>query len=351
MIDNKIIKEILSLHFDADSGTPYWLDQEKFLGLDAKKEIRCTQDFHLLGPMDINALRSRPLTDFIPRSLLHKLPEMILSETGGTTGPPCRRVFTKDEFYNAFISAWLKAVEKHSFPKKGNWLFVGPGGPHIIAHSAREMARSIGSLEPFSVDCDVRWFRKQEPDSLGFTLYLDHVLDQAVNIISTHQINTIFTTPILLSALGERMTSEQRQCIQGIHTGGMAQDAELTARLKEIYSNAVILPGYGNSLFGVIFERNAAIPGEDSVFFIEDPPLWLQLVPLTSTPGVDVDLKIVQPPLQQGRVVLHRLDPSFLIINLVERDGACYATGSNCRGLMHVRPLQQLLPQDNQGVY
>lgn len=351
MIANKIIKEVLSLHFDANSGTPYWLDHEKGLGLDVRKEIRSARDFHLLGPMDINSLRTRPLTDFIPRSLLHRLPKMILSETGGTTGTPCRRVFTKNEFHNAFIAPWLKAVKKFSFPQKGNWLFIGPGGPHIIAHSAREMARSVGSLEPFSVDCDVRWFRKQEADSLGFTLYFDHVLDQAANIISSQQINTIFTTPVLLTALGERMNSEQRQRILGIHTGGMTQDAELTARLKEMYSNAVILPGYGNSLFGVIFEQNAPNPGEDSVFFVEDQALWLQLVPLTATPDGAVDLKIVQPPLDQGRVVLHRLDASFLIINLVERDSACYAVGSNCRALMHVKPLQQVLAQINQGVY
>lgn len=351
MIDNNIINKILGIHFDPDSGTPYWLDLQKMLGFDVRKEIHCALDFHLLGPMDVNALRSRPLKDFIPRSLQHRLPEMILSESGGTTGTPCRRVFSKEEFYSAFISPWLKAVEKYSFPKKGNWLFIGPGGPHIIAHSAREMARSLGSLEPFSVDCDVRWIKKQEPDSLGFTLYLDHVLDQAINIIGCQQIDTIFTTPILLTSLADRMSIEQRQRIRGVHTGGMAQDGELSARLKKLFSNAVILPGYGNSLFGVIFERHAPKPGEESVFFVQDPALWLQLVPLLSSADEVIDLQSVQPPNEPGRVILHRLDPSFLIINLVERDCACYTAGSNHRELMNVKPLPQLLPQNGQGVY
>lgn len=345
------IAEILKIHFDRRSGTPYWLEVQERLGFDVCTQIKSCQEFHRLGPMDVGAMRSRPLIDFIPRSLRHLLPEMILSETGGSTGDPCRRVFTREEFRHAFIVPWLEAVARHRFPGRGTWLFVGPGGPHIIARSAMEMARATGSLEPFSVDCDARWFKKQRPGSLGFTLYLDHVLDQAENIIATQEISVLFTTPRLLAALAERMNPSQRQRIRGIHTGGMAQDSELSARLRILFPAAVILPGYGNSLFGVTFERRPPRPGEESIFLVDDPALRLDLIPLDQDAGGSAGLATPLPPGLPGRIVVHRLDRSFLIINLLERDQARSALVDGEVGLTEVRPLANTVPPEREGVY
>ena len=183
-MNDRHIATVLALHFDPDQGSPYWLQRQQQLGFDVRREIRGHADFHRLGPMDVSALRTRPLTDFIPRALHRELATMLLSETGGTTGDPCRRVFSPREFDSAFIAPWLKAVAEHGFPRQGCWLFVGPGGPHIIDRSARFMARSLGSLEPFTVDCDVRWIKRQARGSIGFTLYMEHVIAQAMNIIN-----------------------------------------------------------------------------------------------------------------------------------------------------------------------
>lgn len=349
MLDPEHITKILAIHFDPDHGTAYWLDKENELGINVRQQIRTHKDFYLLGHMDIEQLRKRKLTDFIPRSLHHKFQDMILSETGGTTGPPCRRVFTPDEFHGAFIRPWLHAVNQRNFPYQGRWLFVGPGGPHIIAQAARKMARATGSLEPFSVDCDVRWFRRQEKGSMGFTLYMDHVLSQAINIINCQDITVLFTTPVLLTALADQMTVNQRERIKGIHTGGMAQTAELTATLTTMYPNAVILPGYGNSLFGVTFECEATPAGQDSVFTMEDPSLWLQLTPITDTNKID--LKAVVPAEKTGRVILHRLDPSFLLLNLIERDCGEYVPGSGCRAITGVRSIETTVTQKDGSVY
>lgn len=349
MIERELIQKILAIHFDPEKGTPYWLEKEKERSLNVRSQICRWEDFHLLGPMSVDELRTRPLSDFIPFSLQHKLPEMILSETGGTTGPPCRRVFLPEEFDNAFIRPWLQAVSERNFPVRGRWLFIGPGGPHIIAQAARKMARAVQSLEPFSVDCDVRWFRRQENPSLGFTLYLDHVLDQAMNIINCQNIDTLFTTPILLSSLAEQMSIRQRAQIRGIHTGGMEQSAELTASLRESFPNAVILPGYGNSLFGVTYEEQETKTGEDSVFSMKDPAMWLQLVPVTN--DENIDLQTVQPEGEKGRVVLHRLDVSFLIINLLERDCGTYVGHDNFRKISKVSAFEQAVQKQTGGVY
>jgi hypothetical protein len=349
MIDPQLIRTIFAIHFDPDSGTPYWLEQEKKAGINARKDIKTYADFHLLGSMDVQQLRNRPITDFIPKSRIHLLPKMILSETGGTTGSPCRRVFTPEEFESAFIRPWMNAVTMRNFPLQGRWLFAGPGGPHVIAQAARKMARATGSLEPFSVDCDVRWFRRQDKQSLGFTLYLDHVLSQAMNIIATQEIDVLFTTPVLLGQLAEQMSEQQREQIRGIHTGGMAQTSEQTAQLQNAFPKAVILPGYGNSLFGVTFEQTPPAANEESIFTMDDPALWLQLVPLQEKDNID--LQAIQAANKRGRVVLHRLDPSVLLINLVERDTGCYANYGNCRKIYNVRPIEEPVKQQSGSVY
>lgn len=359
------IATVLALHFDPDRGSPYWLERQQQLGFDVRQEIRSREDFHRLGPMDVSALRTRPVTDFIPRALHGDLAQYLLSETGGTTGDPCRRVFSAQEFENAFIGPWLKAVNEHGFPLQGRWLFVGPGGPHIIDRSARYMARSLGNLEPFTVDCDVRWIKRQAKGSMGFKLYMDHVLAQAMNIIDHQQIDTLFTTPPLLVALAALMQPEQRERIRGIHTGGMHLDPQTASKLHSQFPQAVILPGYGNSLFGVTFpvrrdspqlagEPLFPLPGmeQEDVFQVGDPALWLQLAPIPENEQVPQDFIRCVAPGQRGRVIVHRLDPSFLLVNLAERDTAIAVICPDGEvGLACVEALAFATPKGRQGVY
>lgn len=363
-MDPQHISSILSLHFDPERGSPYWLERQQQLGIDVRKEIRSREDFHRLGPMDVSALRTRPVTDFIPRALHRDLATFLLSETGGTTGDPCRRVFSRQEFDSAFIGPWLRAVVEHGFPRKGRWLFVGPGGPHIIDRSARHMARSLGSLEPFTVDCDVRWIKRQAKGSMGFKLYMEHVLAQAMNIIDHQQIDTLFTTPPLLVALAARMRPGQRERIRGIHTGGMHLDSQTAGELRTQFPQAVILPGYGNSLFGVTFPvrwygdqqtgtlRPPSGLEHEDVFHVGDPALWLQLAPIPESAQEGQDLVHSVAPGQRGRVIVHRLDPSFLIVNLAERDTAIAVVCPDGEmGLACVEALAFATPKDRQGVY
>lgn len=345
------IKEILAIHFHPEQGTPYWLERQQALGFDVAAEIVSRDDFHRLGIMEIDDLRCRPLTAFIPRRFLNRLASLLLSETGGTTGDPCRRVFSPEEFEKAFVIPWQEAAHQHGFPQSGTWLFVGPGGPHIIDRAARAMARAMGSLEPFSVDCDVRWIKRQSSGSLGFKLYMDHVLSQAMNIISHQQIDTLFTTPPLLADLALRMSEDERQRIRGIHTGGLALTAKSRPGLQDLFPNAVILPGYGNSLFGVTFPVRVARGGED-VFMAGDDSLCLQLSPIPTGLHEVQDLRTLVQNGQRGRVILHRLDPTFLIINLPERDTAIARVAADGGlGLADITPLEFATPAGSQGVY
>ncbi len=332
-----MLEHILDLHISPENGTPYWLDVLKKTGR-CRKDFRTVDDLHELGPMDVNALRRRPITDFIPRSLLPRMGEIILAETGGTTGDPCRRVYLPREFQAAFVDPWLQAVENFHFPLEQRWLFVGPSGPHVIAQAARAFVRATRSLEPFGIDCDVRWIKRQQPDSMGYMLYMDHLLDQAMNIINQQAITVLFTTPPLLLALAERMTPKQRQRIAGIHTGGMAQDVETGRQLVTFFPSAVILPGYGNSLFGVAFEQEQ-VADASSVFFVHDQRLDIRLIPVPENDREAPRLTERVEVGERGRVMFHRFDESFLLINMLERDTAIRVMSGGRQGLLDIRGL------------
>lgn len=329
--------QILDIHFSPDNGAPYWLDCLMKNGLQ-RSDFQTLDDLQQLGPMDVEAMRTRPIADFIPRSLHSQMGEMILAETGGTTGDPCRRVYLPEEFHAAFVEPWLKAVEHFHFPLNQTWLFVGPSGPHIIAQAARAFARATNSLEPFSIDCDVRWIKQQQVDSMGRTLYMDHLLNQSLNIIKQQDITVLFTTPPLLLALAARMTKEKRLRITGIHTGGMAQDTETSRQLADLFPSAIILPGYGNSLFGVAFEKEQ-ITNESSIFFVHDPKLHIQLIPLPENAQEAPRLTETVASGERGRVMFHRFDKSFLIINMLERDTAIQVKKNGKQGMQNIEGL------------
>ncbi len=332
-----MFEQILDLHFDKNEGTPYWLDVLEKKGL-CRADFNQITDLSQLGPMDVEQLRTRPVRDFIPALLLPGLHKMILSETGGTTGDPCRRVYLPEEFQSAFVDPWLQTASRFNFPKDGRWLFIGPSGPHIIAQAARAFARGLGSLEPFSIDCDVRWIKQQQAGSMGHLLYLDHLFNQAVNIIAQQDITVLFTTPPLLLGLAEKMSTAQREQISGIHTGGMAQDSETSRKLSELFPEAVIIPGYGNSLFGVAFEKEQTA-GVSSSFFVSDPALHLQLIPLPQEETEEARMSEIVDIGQRGRVLFHRFDKSFLLINMLERDTAIRGMEGGEQYLSHIEGL------------
>ena len=331
-----MIHSILDLHFHKKDGTPHWLDLLTEKGM--QRSDLHPENLHLLGAMDVQALRTRPIRDFIPRALLHRLPEMILAETGGTTGTPCRRVYLPQEFEAAFVAPWRSSVKRFDFPLGGSWLFIGPSGPHIIAQAARAFARATDSLEPFAIDCDVRWVKQQKNGSMGHRLYMNHICRQAINIINQQEISVLFTTPPLLLEVGAQMSEEERNAIGGIHTGGMAQDIETTRTLQGMFPNAVILPGYGNSLFGVCFEREQKA-GSLSTFFPQDKTLHLRLIPLPKSENAPPSLTETVSAGERGRLMFHRFDASFLLLNMLERDTAIYAPDGETLGLSEIAGL------------
>jgi thienamycin biosynthesis protein ThnN len=316
---NQRLRYILDIHFDKKSGSQYWLERQEQLGMDVRKEIQTIDDLPLLGAMDEEALTNRPIEDFIPKQF-SSCTEYLLAETAGTLGKPKTAVHRLDEFNTAFVEPFIKVAKRCNFPTRGHWLFIGPTGPHIIGQAAKACARAMSGGDIFRVDFDPRWAKALLPGSFAAKRYLQHIERQAQNILDVQNITVIFSTPAVLENLSEKLTSEQREKILGIHLGGMAASREFMRKIADSFGKAVILSGYGNTLFGMMPQLHY-----DSKTGFDYFPLGNRLiVQVIQEPEYSFEVNLTKSVEygQRGRIVMNRLDEFQLILNMVERDTA-----------------------------
>lgn len=323
MTIDKWLRYILSIHFDPVLGTPYWLEKEKQLGIDVVREITSFNELHLLGPMAEEDLRRYPVEHFIPKIYHGNKGDLILGETAGTTGLPKVTAYLRDEFFTAFVEWFVYVAAYRGFPIGVNWLWAGPGGPHIIGKAVGHVVKRMGGMDPFSIDLDPRWIKKLVPNSLGFNRYLNHVIEQALDILKRQRVEVIYSTPPLLERLASEMGAEQRKTIRGIHYGGVAVGKERLNRLRnESFPNAVHIAGYGNTLFGLCMEIMESAGG-DLDYYPPGPRMVVQVI--SKKDGIQPDknrLTQIVDYGEEGQVLFHRLDESFFIPNMFERDEA-----------------------------
>ncbi len=341
------LQRCLQAHFHPRTGSPYWLERQRELGLDVRRDVRTPEDLALLGALDRRAWSERPLEELVPRAAWDLRAELVLSETGGTTDRPVRCAFAPEDLLACFGEPFLAAARARGFPAGGRWLYVGPSGPHVMGKAAALFARLLGSLEPFAVDFDPRWARAQVPGSLGERVYLEHVLDQALDVLARERADVLFTTPPVALALGEALDAPARGALRGIHLGGMALAPEAYRALRAAFPAAVVLPGYGNSAFGVLMEaadpRGAAGPWHLDYLARPGGPL----VRVVEETDGDVRLDRDAADGAVGRVVMSRFDDVFFLPNSVERDRAealpaspeLAARGWCARGVRDPRPV------------
>lgn len=314
------LRAVLAVHFHPEHGAPYWLERARQLGFDPRDRVRSLEDLPLLGPMEPAALYGRRLADLLPRALGKEKAGLIVAQTGGTLARPVWTAYTETEFHAAFVEPFVVAARHVGFPSGGNWLYVGPTGPHIIGRAADAIAAATGSAIPFRVDFDSRWARKLPAGTFAGRRYLGHVVEQATAVIDTQAITTLFTTPVVLAALGEAMSTGQRETVRGIHYGGMAITPDELQRFQtEVFPNAVHLSGYGNTLFGCCLELSTA-RGRSLQYFPYGNRFFFGVA------GGDESTASFTPqyarPGATGRVVFTRLDRTMLLANVVERDQA-----------------------------
>ena len=130
----------------------------------------------------------------------------------------------------------------------------------------------------------------------------------------------IFASPRVLESLIAKIAKDTRLRIRGVHLGGMAVTAELRAKLTWGFPNAVILSGYGNTLFGMMPELHcAAETGTD--YFPYGRRLVVRVIPRSEEADAQ-RMRATVPYGERGQVMVHRLDELQFIPNMIERDTA-----------------------------
>jgi len=345
------VREIIGWHFDPSTGCPFWLEWAQQAGWDPRQEVTSFADLKKFSHFEDDQLRGGPVRRWVPKAYADR-PTFVF-ETGGTTGVPKSRVTQED--FRIDYELFSETLPDEYFPKGSNWLMLGPSGPRRLRLAVEHLAQHRGGI-CFCVDLDPRWviklIKKGWMDHLK--AYQDHVIDQAVTVLSAgHDIKCMFTTPKLLESLANRLeedgSSLKEAGIVGIFAGG----TEFTPQWnrfahEELLDGIYMTPTYGNTLMGL-----AASPpsgpenGYKITYYAPQPRAVIQVVDPDETDRV-VGYG------ETGRVMLTTLTKEFFVPRFLERDegereAACEQYPWD--GVSGVRPFSRLASATTVGVY
>lgn len=341
------VRHVVDIHFHPAHGAPFWLGREKELGIDARRDIRTYDDLALLGFFPMDALRTRNVLEFLPAGLAKDRGKLRVQETGGTTGTPAR-IAVRD-FYgpvNQFMNWYLDEVT--GFPRGGNWLFIGPTGPHGVSDSTRQMAETRGGM-CYLIDLDPRFIKVlyQHGDMKTVGLYMEHIRRQAYGILDTQQIDVLGTTPILIQALAPEL-KERGHKFSGMMYGGTQLTKDLYHLLRtEYFPGAVHTAVYGNTLMGGALLGPPDAGVSEIVYYPMEPLVKFDVVD-PQQPEKRVGLE------QTGQVCITVLSEERFLPRVLERDQAerWHALPAlGWEGVANVRPLRGMQSSMTEGVY
>ena len=346
------VREVVGWHFDPSTGCPFWLDFAKKAGWDPRRDVTAFDDLKRFGSFEDEWLRGGPVQRWIPKGLAGK--PVFVFETGGTTGVPKTRVAFDD--FRTDYELFSATLPDEFFPKGSNWLMLGPSGPRRLRLAVEHLAQYRGGGICFCVDLDPRWVIKliKKGWSEHLQAYKDHVIDQAVTVLSAgHDIRCMFATPKLLEALALRLesmgTTIRQAGITGIFSGG----TEFTPQWnrfahEELLDGAYMTPTYGNTLMGLAASAPSGPHNSYKIaYYAPQPRAVIEVVSFDDANTlVDYD--------QTGRVTLTTLTKEFFMPGFLERDEGererpCDAFPWD--GISGVRPYRAFASTTTVGVY
>ncbi len=314
------VRDVIAWHFSPETGTPFWLDWAESAGWDPRSEVRGFSDLVRFGHFEDEWLRGGPARRWVPKALAER--PIYTFETGGTTGIPKTR--TNIEDFRLDYERFSETLPDAHFPKGANWLMLGPSGPRRLRLAVEHLCQHRGGI-CFCVDLDPRWviklIKRGAMDELK--LYQDHVIDQAMTILSAgHDIRCMFTTPKLLDAIANRLESEGSSIHDAGITGIFCGGTEMTAQWARFACEELLGPDvymaacYGNTLMGLARAKTlTADDGFKITYYAPQPRAVLEVVDPDATSDV-VDFGAT------GRVMLTTLTKEFFLPRFLERDEA-----------------------------
>jgi phenylacetate-coenzyme A ligase PaaK-like adenylate-forming protein len=312
---DEAVRAAMEWHFNAETGSAYWLQRAKTLAFDPRADVKSVGDLALF-PNIINELRDVRVEELIPRGYGPNPDIVGVYESGGTTGTPKRVVVLRD-WWDRHL-AWMSAnLDAHGLPRKLNWLALTPSGPHIFGEVATRQATDRGGIR-FSVDMDPRWVKKliATGKATEADAYAEHLVEQAAFLLRTQDIGVVITTPPLL----ERITRHDdlveliNEKVQSIVWGGAHMNADTRYLYRsEVFPRVKLIGVYGSTMIlGGATERVDLTEDDPCVF---DPP-----TPAITFSVVDPDTGRTVDYGERGQVVMNHLSKNMLLPNNLERD-------------------------------
>ncbi len=346
------VRDIVRWHFSPDTGTPFWLEKAKGFKFNPLKDVQTFDDLRLFGFFEDDWLRGGPVNRWIPKGLANK--PWYVFETGGTTGIPKSRVVA--DAFRIDYERFSDSLPEKFFPKKSNWLMLGPSGPRRLRLAVEHLCQYRGGI-CFCIDLDPRWVVKliKKGWMEHLKAYQEHCIDQAMTVLSAgHDIQCLFTTPKLLDALALRLEKEgssiAKAGIKGIFCGGTEMTSQWIRFTIEEYlgPDVYIAPTYGNTLMGLAAsDMPTAASNYKIAYYAPQPRAVAQVVDFK-------DYDKVVPVGQTGRVLLTTLTKEFFVPRFAERDEGEREPPYDkypWDGVSGVRPFHEIAATTTVGVY
>ncbi|MGW4891649.1 phenazine biosynthesis protein [Kitasatospora sp. NPDC004240] len=330
------VRAAMAWHFGPDTGAPFWLERLPRLGLDPLRDVRTAADLARFPDLS-GELRDVPVADLVPRGLAER--QYRVYESGGTSGAPKRVV---DGGARLRTLEWAeRRLRAQGVPAPADWAHLGPTGPHVFGFDCATYA-SLGPGVFHTVDFDPRWVKKLIASGDGelAARYVQHLLDQLLEILRSQPVKVLSTTPPLIEAIAARpelydLVSER---IEAILWAGTSFSPESLRQVEEVLFPGVALVGvYGNTLMGVAPQRPRR--AEDAHGCVFEPHPESVRIDLLGADGEPVAYG------ERGRVRLHVLTEETFLPNVLERDTAIRVApvpGGAVDGLAEVGTLASL---------
>lgn len=314
------LRAAIAWHFGEETGSAFWLRMARTLDFNPLTDVTTFADLRLF-PNLLSELRTQPVADLIPRGYGTPPPVPQIFESGGTTGAPKRTVQLPD--WCAQVVQWqTEDFADGGFRRGQDFLCMMPSGPHGVGFFSRMVSERLGSTF-HAIDLDPRWVKKlvARGASAEIDSYVDHLVEQAVHVLTTQRVANLHTTPPLLEAMARNddVVNLLNDKVGFMLLSGAHVDIDTLDLLDSIFPNTTITMAFGSTMIlsQAITHR---IDGDGPFVFHPRSPyatFWV----------VDPDAGEEVAYGERGQVIMNHISKGMFLPNNLERDSAIRLPG------------------------
>jgi thienamycin biosynthesis protein ThnN len=331
-VTDEHVRRIVGLHLDPENGSPYWLERDRRLGTEALRRVHGWADaLEVLSFRDAadqahfeEASRRTAVDDFVPRSVREAARRgegfLWTAQTGGTTGTFKHGTWGAP-YWDQIMAFSDEFLDLHGVPRGGNWLFVGPTGPHTTGRLVIDIAQRRGGM-CFSIDLDPRIVKIFGGEGMAAAAdrYVKHIWDQVRSVLVSQRVEVLFCTSRLLEMMPEYIDLSLLAGVKAVlHAGTTMPPDSQKVLTEQIFPGAPVFGMYGTSTTGICYQKPIEPEDDCHVVYVPSRPHVL----LDVMRGADEpDPGALVPYGQEGQVRVWRLTEDALLPGFAERDRA-----------------------------